>query len=157
MFTHEMGQTFILVIISILFVMGTAIMFLLLGYTILMLCICKKAFHSTIFLIMKVHPWNERNLDTYNELHSFCYWHYNHVPHIRIHDIDALDSWEKLFFPPFSLYLEFFHEMAQTWILIIISFPFTIGTTIMFPTLGYTILMFWICKKNFSFHHFPYN
>ena len=43
------------------------------------------------------------NLDTHNNLHSFCYGHYNHVLLIGIHDIDALDLQEKLFFPSFSL------------------------------------------------------
>ena len=48
-------------------------------------------FFSTIFLIMKVHLWNETNLDAHNNLHSLCYWHYNHALLIGIHDNDALD------------------------------------------------------------------
>ena len=62
-----------------------------------------KAFLSTIILIINVHPRNESNMDIHNNLHSFCYGHYNHVLHIGIHDIDALDSLERLFFPPFHL------------------------------------------------------
>ena len=152
-----MGQTWILIIISILFVMGSTIIFSSLGYTILMLCICKKSFFFTIFLIIEVHRWNEMNLDSRYNLHSFCYGQYNHVLLIGIHDIDALDLQKKLFFPPFSLQSQFIREMRQTWIPKIISTSFVVGTTIMFFTLGYTILMLWICKKSFSFHDFLYN
>ena len=86
-----------------------------------MLWFGKKSFFYTVFLIIKVHPWNEANLDACNNLHSFCYGHYNHVHLIRIHEIDVLDLQENLFFPPFSLLLKFIHGMRQTWILIIIS------------------------------------
>ena len=41
--------------------------------------------------------------------------------------------------------------MIQTSILVIISILFISGTTIMFSTLGCTILMLCICKKGFSF------
>ena len=58
---------------------------------------------STIFLKIKVHSWNETNLDSRNNLYSFCYWHCNHVPHIWLRGLDALDLQEKLYFPPFSL------------------------------------------------------
>ena len=34
----------------------------------------KNVFLSTIFLIIKVHPWNEINMDTHNTLHSFYCW-----------------------------------------------------------------------------------
>ena len=63
----------------------------------------RKVFLYTIFLIIKVHLQNKINLKTHNNLNSFCYWHKNHVLHTSIHDIDALDLQEKLFFPPFSL------------------------------------------------------
>ena len=63
----------------------------------------RKAFLSNIFLITKVHPWNERNKSAHNNLHSSCYWHYNHVLHFGIHDIDTLDLQEKLFFLRFYL------------------------------------------------------
>ena len=79
MFTRELGQTSILEIISIPFVISATIMFSILGYTILMLWICKKSIISIVFLVITVHPWNESNLDTRNNLHSFCYGHYNHV------------------------------------------------------------------------------
>ena len=98
--------------------------------------LAKKAFLFTIFLIINVQPWNGRNLDTYYNLHSFCYWHYNHVLHIGIHDMDALDLQEVLFFPPLSLKLVFICGMRQTWILIIISIFLLLGTTIMFSSLG---------------------
>ena len=115
----------------------------------------RKASLSTIFLIIKIHQSNETNLDTHNNLYSFCYGHYNHLLLIRIHDIDALDLQEKLL--PFLLPSKFIHQMRQTWILIIVSILFVIGTAIMFSTLGYTILILWIYKKSFSLHHFPCN
>ena len=102
MFFCGMSQTWLLIIISILFVIGTTIMFSPLGYTMLMLWICKKSFLSTIFLVIKVHPWNEVNLHTHNNLHSFCYWLCNNVLHSKRHDTNALDLQEELFFPPFS-------------------------------------------------------
>ena len=152
-----MRQTWILIIISVLFVIGMTIIFSTLGCMILMLWICKKSFLSTIFLIFKVHPWNETNLDTCNNLDSFSYWHYNHVHLIGMHDIDALAWQEKPFFPPFSLQLKFIREMRQTRIHLIIIVLFVMGTTIMFSILGYAILMLYICKKSYYFHHFPYN
>ena len=94
MFIREIRQTLMLITISILFVMGTTIMFSSLGCTILMVWICKKSFFCTIFHIINVLPWNESDLDTYNNLHSFCYGHYNHALLIGIHDIDLQ---EKLF------------------------------------------------------------
>ena len=67
-------------------------------------------------------------MDTHNNLHPFCYGHYNHILLITIHGIDALDFQEKLLFPPFSLQLMFIREMRQTWILVIISILFVMGT-----------------------------
>ena len=98
-----MKQPWILVVISIFFVVGITIMFPLLGCMILMFRLARKAFLSAIFLMIKVHLSNKTNLDTDNNLHSFCYGHYNHVLLIGIHNINALDLVEKLFFPPFSL------------------------------------------------------
>ena len=86
-----MRQSWILIIISIHFVMGTTIMFSSLGYTILRLWTCNKSFPSTIFLLIKGHSWNEANLYTHNNHHYFCYWYYNHVLQFRMHDLDALD------------------------------------------------------------------
>ena len=149
MFIYEIIQTWILIKISILFVMGTTIMFSSLGYTISTLWIWKKSFFSTIFLIIKVHPSNEINLDANNNLHSFCYWHCNHVLHIRIHDIDFLDFQEKLFFLSFSLQLMFIHNIRQTWMLIRASILLVMETIILFSSLGSTTLMLW--------NHFPYN
>ena len=76
------------------------------------------------------------NQDTRNNLHSFCYGHYNHVRLFRMHDIDALDLQEKLFFQSFSLSLMFIHKMRQTWIPVTISILFVMGTTTMFFSLG---------------------
>ena len=98
---RDVRQTWILIITSILFVIGTTILFSILGYVILMLWICKKSFLSTIFVIIKVHPWNEINLGTHNNLHSFCYWHGNHVLNIGLHDNEILDLQEKLSFHQF--------------------------------------------------------
>ena len=72
-FNREMRQTWLPKTIYILFVIGIAIMFSIMGYTILMLWICRKSFLSTIFLIIKVHSRKETNLDSHNNLHSFCY------------------------------------------------------------------------------------
>ena len=69
-----MSQTWILVIISTLFLMGTTIIFLVFGYTILMLWICKKTFFVHHFLYNYVLLWNKSNLDTRNNLHSFFLW-----------------------------------------------------------------------------------
>ena len=60
---------------------------------------------------------------------------------------------KKLFSPPFSLKSKFMREMRRTWIFVTISILFVIGATIMFSSLWYTILMLWICKESFSFHH----
>ena len=117
----------------------------------------RKAILSTIFLIIKVHPWKKTNSDTHNNPFSFGYGHHNHVLLIGIHNIDALDLEEMLFFPPFSFQLKFTYEKRQTWILIIISIFSIIGITIMFSTLGYTMLKLWIYKKSFCFHFFPSN
>ena len=117
----------------------------------------RKASLSTIFLIIKIHLLNKTNLDAHNNLYSFCFRHYNHVLLIGIYNIDALDLQEKLCFQPFSLQLLLIHEMKQTWILVIISIVFGMGTIIMFTSLGYTILMLQIYKKSFAFHHFPCN
>ena len=51
----------------------------------------RQAFFLTIFLIIKGHLWNETNLDTYNNLHSICYYHYNHVLLIAKHSVNGLD------------------------------------------------------------------
>ena len=117
----------------------------------------RKVFLSTIFLIIIVYPWNETKLDTRNNLYSLSYWYYNHVLLIGTHNINALHLQEKLFFLPFSLLLNFILEMRQTLILVIISILVVIGTTIMFSSLAYTMLMLWIYEKRFSSHHFLYN
>ena len=80
-------------------------------------------------------------MDAKDNLHSFCYWQNNHVFHIGISDIEGSDLQEKLSFHHFPW---FNHEMRQTWLPITISIPFVMGTTIVFFSLEYTILMLWI-------------
>ena len=81
-------------------------------------------------------------MDTHNNLHFFCLLALQLCsPHCGT---DTMDLQEKLFVPPFSLYLMFAYGMGQTWVLVIVSIPIVIGTTIMFSTLGCTILMLWI-------------
>ena len=58
----------------------------------------------------------------------FVNGHYNHVLHIGIHDINAMELHEKFFFLPFSSWPKFLHEMRKTWILIIFSILFVICT-----------------------------
>ena len=127
-----MRQTLILIIIFILFVIGTTIMFPLLGYTIVMLWICKKSFRSTIFPVINFHPGNKTNLDTHNSLYSFCYWHYNQVSTLGYMILMLWICKKIFFFPPFSLQSKFIREMKQTWTLVIISILSVIGTAVMF-------------------------
>ena len=153
-----MMQTWIVVIISILFIMGTTIISSSLGYTILVLWIFKKSFSFHQF---------SNNQKFIREIRQtwmliiisilFCYGHYNHVHLIGMHDIDTFIWQEKLSFLPFSLWSKFNHEIRQTWKCIIVSILFIVGTIIMLTSLGYTILMLWFGKKSFSFHYFPYN
>ena len=103
MFILEIRQTWTTLIISILFVISTKpcsphwdIGSWCFGFA-------RKAFISTIFIVINVHLWNETNLGTHNNLHSYCSGPYDYVLLIGIHKIDALDSEEKLFFPLFFL------------------------------------------------------
>ena len=89
------------IIIYNLFVVGTTIMFSILGYMIFIFGFARDAFLSTIFLIINVHLGNGTNFDACNNLYSFGYGRYNHVLSIGIKDIDALDLQEKIFFPSF--------------------------------------------------------
>ena len=119
--------------------------------------LARKTFLSTIFLvIMFIHEMRQTWILIIISI-LFVVAHYNHDYLIGIHDIFALDFQEKHFFPPFSLKSRFIRAMRQTWMLIIVSVLFVMGATIMFSSLGYTILMLWIYMKSFSFHHFPYN
>ena len=129
--------------------MGTTIVFSTFQCTILIFGFARKTFLSTIFVITKVSPSSESNLDAHNNLHSFCYGYCNHILHIGICDIDTLDLQEIYFFLQFSKQWKFIREIRQTWILIVIIFLFVIGPTIMFTSLGYAVLMLWICKKSF--------
>ena len=63
----------------------------------------RKTFCSTIFLIVEVHLWYVSNLDTHNNIYSFCYWHDNHCsPHWDT-QYGCFGFARKAFFPPFSL------------------------------------------------------
>ena len=140
--------------------MGIKIMISSLGSMILMLWICKKRYsflHFPYNQSLSEKLSNQANLNTRNNLRSFCYGYCNNDFLIDIHDINALDSQEKLFIPSFSLKSKFICEMRQTWILVIIFIPFVIGTIIMLPTVWDAILMLWICEKSFAFQHFPHN
>ena len=70
----------------------------------------RKAFPSTILLIINVHPWKVSNLDTLNNPHSFHYGHYNHILHFRMHSINALDLQKKKFS---------FHHFPYNWCLFV--------------------------------------
>ena len=86
-----------------------------------MLWFGRKAFISNIFHKIKVHQSNGTNLDSYDDLYSFCDSALKHFSSWGIHGFDALVLQEKLFFPPFSLESKFINQMGQTWILRIIS------------------------------------
>ena len=101
MFIHEMRETWMPIIIFLLWVWQSCsplwdTRYWCFGFA-------RKTFVYTIFPIINVHMQNETNLDTQNNIHSFRCGHYNHVLPIRIHDTDALGLQEKLFFPPFFL------------------------------------------------------
>ena len=137
--------------------LGNIIRFSILGYTILMLYTCKKAFLSMIFLKIKVCPSNVSNLDSHNKLQSFYDW-----------ALQSCSLYYDTWYWCFGFARKAFHS---TVFLVINVYPWNernldthynlhsirYGTTIMFSSLGYTILLLRICKKGFSFHHFPYN
>ena len=107
-----------------------------------------KAFISTIFVWIKACPLNGTNLDSHDNLFSFCDWALKHVLFIGIHGFDALVLQEKLFFPPFSLESKFIHQVRQTWILIIISTLMVIVHALnIFLSKGCTVLMLWIARN----------
>ena len=65
--------------------------------------LARKAFHSTIFLIINVYSRNEANFDARDSFHSLYYRRYNHVLLITTQDIDALDFPRKVF--PSTIFL----------------------------------------------------
>ena len=105
-----MGQAWILLIISILFVVGTAIMIISLGYTILMLQFCKK----------------RTNLDTLNNLHFFLIGASIMFISLR-YTILVFDLARKAYPSTIFLIIKVHREMGQTWILLIISVLFVIA------------------------------
>ena len=117
----------------------------------------RNAFYSTIFLIINFYPRNERNLDAHNNLISFYYF-------ILQSCFPYLDTRYWCFILAREVFLStiFLIIKVHSWNETNFdthnnSILFVIGTAIMFSSLGYTILMLWICRKSFSFHYFPYN
>ena len=121
MFIREMRQTWILIIISIVFIIGTIIMFSSLGWRYWCFGFSRKAFLYLIFHVINVYPWNGTSLDTHNNIRFFLLWALQSCSPHWTHDIVALDLQEKLFFPPFSLWSKFIHGMIPTRILLTIS------------------------------------
>ena len=151
-----MRETWILVIISILFAIGTKIMFTLLRCTILMLWISRKSFSFHHF------PCNESLSMKCNKLRYseqspfFSLWELQPCsPHC--------DTWYWCFGFARQVFCHHFpYNKVHSWNETNLdthnnSILFVIGTTIMFSKLEYMTLMLWICKKSFSFHYFPYN
>ena len=127
-----------------------------LGYTILMLWFARKTFLFTIFLKIKVHPRIETNLDTRNNLHSFCYWQYNHDPYIG-YMILMFGFARKAFLSTIFLKIKI-HPSNETNLGTHNNLhSFCYGHFNMFSSMGYMILMLQICKKGFSFLYFPFN
>ena len=106
MLVRQMTQTWILVIIFILFVIRHYNHFFLLGTWYWCFSLARKTFFP-LFSIELTFIMNRTNLDALNNLCSFCYCHSNCVQLLGTHDIDALIRQEKLFFAPFSLELKF--------------------------------------------------
>ena len=75
-FIREIGQTWIFIIISIFLLLGIANMFTQLGYTILMLWLCRKSFPFLHCFGIKVHPSIMTKMDTHNNLLPFHDYHY---------------------------------------------------------------------------------
>ena len=150
-----MRQIWILIIISIHFGIGTAIMFSTLGYTILLFWVCKKNFSSHRFPHNQSSSWKKKNLDTRNNLYSFVIG--TTIKFFTLgYMIMMLWFGKKSFSFTIFLITKVHLWMKQTWILIIISILFVIGTIIKFFTLGYTILMLWFGRKSFYLCNFPY-
>ena len=71
MFIPKMRQTWILIKISILFIIGTTIMFFILDSRYWWFGCARKAFLSTISFIIKVFSSNKTKLDPHNNLYYF--------------------------------------------------------------------------------------
>ena len=107
-----------------------------------------KAFLFIIFPIINVYSWNERNLSPFILLWALqscsSYWDTRYL---------CFGFARKAFPLIIFLIINVHSRYEKTWKPIIISILFVMGITIMFFSLGYTILMLWICKKSFSFHY----
>ena len=101
--------------------------------------------------------WAPQSCSPHDKLHSFCYGHYIKVLLIGIHDIDALDLQQKLFFSTICLIIKFIYEMRQTWILIIILILFINGQYSHVLFIGIRNIDALDLQEKLSFHHFPYN
>ena len=103
-FIRQIGQTFILIIISITFGIR--------HYKHITL-IVMHGFDAFVWKEMLFFPPFNLELKFICQMRQnwslkivtilFVIEHYNHVIHIGIHDINVLDLQEKLFFPPFPL------------------------------------------------------
>ena len=118
--------------------------------------LAKKAFLSLNFHIINIHSWNEINLDTRSNLHFIIMGTIIMFSSLG-YTILMLWMCKKSFSCIIVLIINVHSRNEKTGIPIIIIVLLVIGTTIMIFSLGYMILMLWICKKSFSFHHFPYN
>ena len=154
--TNESNLT--LIIINILFLLRHYNHILSIGYTILMLLrICKKSFSFHHFLVIKVHMWNVWNLDSHNNLHFFCDWALQSCSSRWDTRYWCFGLAREAFLSIDFLIIKVHCEMEETWILLITSILFVIGTPIMFISLGYTILMLWYGHIGFFFQYFPHN
>ena len=115
----------------------------------------RENFLSTIFCRIKVHPSNETNLYSHNNLHFFVIGHYNHVPLIGIHDISVFGLARKtllsiIFFIIKVCLSNEINLDSYNNLYFFCDWP----QQSHFFSLGYMVLMLWFRKKSFSFHHF---
>ena len=126
-FIHKMGQIWILMIISILFMIGHCKHVYLIWCIVWCLGFAINAFFFHHIPLNQSSLLKLYNMDSHNNLYSLVIGHSKHIFPIGIHGFDALVSQEKLPFPPFFLESKFIHQIWQTWILKIISIFFVIG------------------------------
>ena len=145
-----MGQTMILIIISILFMIGHyKHHFLIWMYSFDALALQELPFFPPFSFKSKFIPRIRQTQILIIISILLVTGHYKYVLLIWIHDFYALLLQEKLFSPLFLVELTFVHQMGQTWILEIISILFMIG--------HYKhILLIWIydLQEMLFFHYF---
>ena len=114
-FIHQMGQSWILKIISILFMIRHY------KHIFLTWIHGRNAFVSTIFLTFKfIHQIGQTWILVIISI-LMVIERDKHIILFGIHSFDSLVLQEKLLFPPFSSESKFIHQMRQTWIVMIIS------------------------------------